>query len=198
MKNVILIFCFFLASCASHQDIPILAGKDMLTINNLQNEAPFEKDNVVEGRAFSNLPKTLWRFNRSNDEWDTVIDKYGADVEYGIDEINNKTYIIRWLKKWPEAAYPIKKPEDLFLYLKAKGFSNYEILAQNEWQYDTPQKHYGVLILYQNVKNNIIIRPDVISVTSYLLNDKEYWESQGQFMLDTPVEILEKYQYKNQ
>lgn len=200
MKKLVIVLCLLAISCSSYKDIPLIVGKEKFTIQNLQTEAKYEIDNVVEGRAFTNLPENLRKSNKTDKEWDLLIDKYKAEVEYGIDEVNGKIYIRRWLTKWPNSSINnIKTPRKLYKYLKDNDFKDYKVIKEQTMDlgYTNDKAINVILLLYKGVKHEITLRPQTITVTSYLLEDKDYWESQGQFMLDTPIEVFEKYDNVN-
>ncbi|WP_198553744.1 hypothetical protein [Tenacibaculum sp. Bg11-29] len=80
----------------------------------------------------------------------------------------------------------------LFKLLKAEGVAKEDctIIRQNVWK--EMQIRY-VLLLYKGVKHLVSLGDTYIRVFSYPKVQQPYWESQGQFMMDTPKEFVDKW-----
>ncbi|PKH49681.1 hypothetical protein CXF68_02770 [Tenacibaculum sp. Bg11-29] len=191
MKKILfLLFTTSILSCASYpEEPPYLIGEEDFTMEKVKKEAPYRHSNDVprkNGYSLYNLPSKIYR-----KEWDIIEKKYKADLFYMINKKDSDIYrnITKWHANKEKKVLPITY---LFKLLKAEGVNQKDctVVRQNVWK--EMQIRY-VLLLYKGVKHQVTLGDTYMKVKSYPEIQQPYWESQGKFMMDTPLEIEDKW-----
>ncbi|PKH49682.1 hypothetical protein CXF68_02775 [Tenacibaculum sp. Bg11-29] len=197
MKKILfLLLAISMLGCASYpEEPPYLVGEEGFTMKHIKKVAPYKNPNdlsVENNYAVYNLPSEIFR-----KEWDIIEKKYKAQLFYIINKKGSDIYVYRSITKWhtnkEKKILPIAY---LFKLLKAEGVAkeDYTVLA-NVASKKLNIRH--VLLLYKGVKHGIRLMPNTVDITSYPKVQQPYWETQGQFMMDTPKEIRDKWIEEN-
>ncbi|MCL5247688.1 hypothetical protein M4I21_17885 [Cellulophaga sp. 20_2_10] len=201
MKKILLIFLtLHLVACTSYpEEPPYLVGKEHFTLDTVTKIAPYTYTNTVatEDSYFTHyLPQDL-EYSKSSKKWDIIDEKYKALMFYGIDTKGNKVYINRNITKWHyKKVEGIMEIATFFEILKKEGVlkKECEVLINNA---DKKLNSRYILLRYKGVKHDITLTKKEIRIASYPEVDQPYWESQGQFMPDTPTEKVKKWLKEN-